>query len=323
MFARFRFSPRTSRSCRFRFTTAVSLPRLGRSKASPSVPMKAELRMSLVLQVDSRFRIETLPPRLQETLRLLEKCRKVYIHIRVCIPRGICRFRGPRRFDASSDCGDARGRRAPRARPRGSRGHSAIGRLAAPSHPPRGRVRARAGGRARAPLLVVRGAIPRAGQMDATIPRPVGGPPRQVRRRAQSTSEGAGRKTQGDALMTNNRKTGKGREENTAQKLTTFLTFNDQAEEAVKRYVSIFKNSRIVSMVRGEAGGPITKGKVLNATFELDGARFMAMDGGPYFTFAQGTSLFVSCDTQEEIDWLWERLSEGGEQQPCAGSRTN
>jgi len=117
--------------------------------------------------------------------------------------------------------------------------------------------------------------------------------------------------------MTNNRKTGKGREENTAQKITTFLTFNDQAEEAVKRYVSIFKNSRIVSMVRGEAGGPIAKGQMLNATFELDGARFMAMDGGPYFTFAQGTSLFVSCDTQEEIDRLWERLSEGGEQQPC------
>jgi len=117
--------------------------------------------------------------------------------------------------------------------------------------------------------------------------------------------------------MTNNRKTGKGREENTAQKITTFLTFNDQAEEAVKRYVSIFRNSRILGLVRGEEGGPIAKGQVLNATFELDGARFMAMDGGPYFTFAQGTSLFVSCETQEEIDRLWEQLSEGGEQQPC------
>src|SRR6266704_4089260 len=210
--------------------------------------------------------------------------------MRVYIARGIRRIRSPRRFDASPDRRDARGGRAPRARARGSRGHSAIGGLAAPPHPPRGRVRPRAGGGARAPLLVVCGAIPRAGQMDATIPRPVGGPPRQVWHRAQSTAEGAGRKTQGDALMTNNRKTGKGREENTAQKITTFLTFNDQAEEAVKRYVSIFKNSRIVSMVRGEAGGPIAKGQMLNATFELDGARFMAMDGGPYFTFAQGTS---------------------------------
>ena len=117
--------------------------------------------------------------------------------------------------------------------------------------------------------------------------------------------------------MTKNRKTGKAREESTEQKITTFLTFNDQAEEAVKRYVSIFKNSRIISLVRGEEGGPITTGQVLNATFELDGARFMAMDGGPYFSFAQGTSLFVNCDTQEEIDRLWENLSEGGERDPC------
>ena len=117
--------------------------------------------------------------------------------------------------------------------------------------------------------------------------------------------------------MTDKRKPAKGREENTTQKITTFLTFNDQAEEAVKRYVSIFKNSRILSMVRGEEGGPIAKGNVLNATFELDGARFMAMDGGPYFSFAQGTSLFVSCKTQGEIDRLWEKLSEGGEKQPC------
>ena len=117
--------------------------------------------------------------------------------------------------------------------------------------------------------------------------------------------------------MTNNRKIGKGREENAAQKITTFLTFNDQAEEAVKRYVSIFKNSRIISLVRGQEGGPIAKGQVLSATFELDGERFMATDGGPYFSFAQGTSLFVSCDAQEEIDRLWENLSEGGERQPC------
>src|SRR3989454_11766814 len=117
--------------------------------------------------------------------------------------------------------------------------------------------------------------------------------------------------------MTNNRKLGEGREENTAQKITPFLTFSDQAEEAVKRYVSIFKDSRIISMVRGEAGGPIVKGKLLNATFELDGQPFMAMDGGPYFSFAQGTSLFVNCETQEEIDRLWETLSKGGEKQPC------
>src|SRR2546430_1604068 len=262
-------------------------------------------------------KLKTLSGRLPVGWQFTKKCRKVYIHIRVYIPRGIRRIRGPRRFDPPPDRGDARGWRAPRARARGSRGDPAIGRRSSDLHPSRCRVRPRAGGGTRAPLLVVRGAIPRAGQMDATIPRPVGGPPRQVRRRAQSATEGAGRKTQGDALMTNNRKMGKGREEHTAQKITTFLTFNDQAEEAVKRYVAIFKNSRILGLVRAEGGGPIAKGHVLNATFELDGARFMAMDGGPYFTFAQGTSLFVSCETQEEIDRLWEQLSEGGEQQPC------
>lgn len=108
-----------------------------------------------------------------------------------------------------------------------------------------------------------------------------------------------------------------GRVENGGQKITTFLTFEDRAEDAVKLYVSLFKDSRIFNIVRSDADGPIAKGKLLNATFELDGQRFMAMDGGPYFSFAQGISLFVSCDTQEEIDRLWEKLSEGGEKQPC------
>jgi predicted 3-demethylubiquinone-9 3-methyltransferase (glyoxalase superfamily) len=85
----------------------------------------------------------------------------------------------------------------------------------------------------------------------------------------------------------------------------------------VNRYVSTFRNSRILSMVRSDGEGPVAKGKLLGATFELDGQRFMAMDGGPYFSFAQGTSLFVNCETQEEIDRLWDRLSEGGEKQPC------
>lgn len=117
--------------------------------------------------------------------------------------------------------------------------------------------------------------------------------------------------------MTKKTEPGRRKEESDMQKITTFLTFDDRAEEAVNLYVSVFKNSRIVSMVRGDEGGPIAKGKLLNAAFELDGQRFMAMDGGPYFSFAQGTSLFVNCETQEEIDRLWERLSEGGEQQPC------
>ena len=101
------------------------------------------------------------------------------------------------------------------------------------------------------------------------------------------------------------------------QKVTTFLTFKEKAEEAVNLYVSLFKNSKIVSIVRSEGEGPIAKGALLHASFQLDGQEFMAMDGGPYFSFAQGFSLFANCETQEEIDRLWDKLSEGGEEQPC------
>ena len=101
------------------------------------------------------------------------------------------------------------------------------------------------------------------------------------------------------------------------QKITTFLTFDDQAEEAISFYTSIFENSRIVSSTRYGESGPGPKGALLTATFELDGQQFMALNGGPSFRFEQGISLFVSCETQEEVDRYWETLSEGGEQGPC------
>lgn len=103
-----------------------------------------------------------------------------------------------------------------------------------------------------------------------------------------------------------------------AHKVTPYLTFNDSAEEAVRLYVSIFKNSKIHSMDHWQDDGPVAKGKVMNARFELDGQPFMAMDAGPTFTFAQGHSLYVDCDTQAEIDHLSAKLiANGGEQQPC------
>ena len=95
------------------------------------------------------------------------------------------------------------------------------------------------------------------------------------------------------------------------------LTFQDRAEEAVEFYVSLFPNSRVVSAVRSEGDGPIAKGKLLNATFELDGREFTAFDGGPSFTFTEGISLVATCRTQDEIDRLWANLSEGGEPGPC------
>lgn len=94
------------------------------------------------------------------------------------------------------------------------------------------------------------------------------------------------------------------------QKITTFLTFKDQAEEAARLYTSIFKDSKIEEVMRaGDA--------VLGVSFRLAGQQFNAMNGGPSFSFAEGISLFVNAETQEEIDTLYAKLSEGGEQQPC------
>ena len=98
------------------------------------------------------------------------------------------------------------------------------------------------------------------------------------------------------------------------QKVTTFLTYDDQAEEAAKFYVSLFRNSRILDTMR--AGD-----RVISLQFELEGQEFVALNGGQSFTFAQGISLFVSCDTQQEIDALYEKLSAGGEKQPCGWLR--
>ncbi len=101
------------------------------------------------------------------------------------------------------------------------------------------------------------------------------------------------------------------------QKITTFITFNNQAEEAVNFYVSIFRNSKILSMSRYSEGGPMPAGTVMGASFVLEGQEFAALNGGPHFTFAEGISLFVNCETQAEVDELWEKLSAGGEQGPC------
>ena len=96
------------------------------------------------------------------------------------------------------------------------------------------------------------------------------------------------------------------------QKITTFLSFNDQAEEAVKLYTSVFKNSRVTSTHRYGDAGPGPKGTVMTMGFELAGQAFVAMNGGPTFKFAEGISLSVSCETQAEVDELWEKLTANG-----------
>ncbi len=101
------------------------------------------------------------------------------------------------------------------------------------------------------------------------------------------------------------------------QKIVTFLAFRDQVEEAVKMYTSIFNDFKINDIVTLGNDAPGTTQKVVVATFELSGQRYMAMNAGPYFSFSQGISLMVECEDQAEIDYFWEKLGEGGEIQAC------
>src|SRR2546426_3934448 len=105
------------------------------------------------------------------------------------------------------------------------------------------------------------------------------------------------------------------------QKITPFLWFDDKAEEAVNLYVSIFQNSKIGSITRyGQEGAEVSgrpKGTVMTVAFQLDGQAFTALNGGPHFKFTEAISLVVNCKTQEEVDELWEKLSEGGEKGQC------
>jgi predicted 3-demethylubiquinone-9 3-methyltransferase (glyoxalase superfamily) len=101
------------------------------------------------------------------------------------------------------------------------------------------------------------------------------------------------------------------------KKITTFLTFDDRAEEAVDFYTSVFDDSKLLSTSRYGEAGPGPAGSVMTATFELAGQEFVALNGGPSFGFSQGISLLVDCETQEEVDEYWEKLSEGGEKGPC------
>jgi predicted 3-demethylubiquinone-9 3-methyltransferase (glyoxalase superfamily) len=101
------------------------------------------------------------------------------------------------------------------------------------------------------------------------------------------------------------------------QKITPFLWFDNNAEEAMNFYISIFKNSKVVSVSRYGEEGPGPKGTVMTAIFQLNGQEFYALNGGPEFTFTEAISFFVNCETQQEVDDLWEKLSEGGEKSRC------
>jgi predicted 3-demethylubiquinone-9 3-methyltransferase (glyoxalase superfamily) len=102
------------------------------------------------------------------------------------------------------------------------------------------------------------------------------------------------------------------------QKITPFLWFNDRAEEAVNFYTSIFKNSKILNIARYGEAGPRPAGSVMTVTFELEGQQFIALNGGPHYTFSPAISFFVDCETQAEVDNLWDKLSAEGSELQCA-----
>ena len=101
------------------------------------------------------------------------------------------------------------------------------------------------------------------------------------------------------------------------QKITPFLWFDNNAEEAVNHYLSIFKNSKITKIVRYGDAGPGPKGSVMTIAFQLEGQDFIALNGGPIFKFTEAISLSVDCKTQTEVDEVWEKLSDGGQQGQC------
>jgi predicted 3-demethylubiquinone-9 3-methyltransferase (glyoxalase superfamily) len=101
------------------------------------------------------------------------------------------------------------------------------------------------------------------------------------------------------------------------QKITPFLWYDNNAEEAVNHYISIFKNSQITDIARYGDAGPGPKGSVMTIAFQLEGQDFIALNGGPMFKFNEAISLSVDCKTQQEVDELWEKLSAGGEQSQC------
>ncbi len=100
-------------------------------------------------------------------------------------------------------------------------------------------------------------------------------------------------------------------------KITPFLWYDNQAEQAANFYVSIFPNSRVKEVTRYGDGGPVPSGTVMTVTFELDGQEFIALNGGPHFRFNEAVSFSIDCGSQEEVDYYWDSLTDGGEEGEC------
>jgi predicted 3-demethylubiquinone-9 3-methyltransferase (glyoxalase superfamily) len=133
----------------------------------------------------------------------------------------------------------------------------------------------------------------------------------------RSARPSLGRRQGHGTILGVSRFTAEASEEHDMQKITTCLWFDGQAEEAMNHYVSIFKNSKVLSVLRWPKGHA-NEGKVLMTTFELDGVPFQALNGGPQFKFNEAMSQSIDCKTQEEVDYFWEKLTEGGEPGVCS-----
>lgn len=101
------------------------------------------------------------------------------------------------------------------------------------------------------------------------------------------------------------------------QKITPFLWFDNQAEEAANLYVSLFKNSKVLNVSRYGEGGPGPAGTAMTVTFQIAGQEFTALNGGPLYSFTEAVSFYVNCENQQEVDYLWDKLTEGGEEGRC------
>jgi predicted 3-demethylubiquinone-9 3-methyltransferase (glyoxalase superfamily) len=105
------------------------------------------------------------------------------------------------------------------------------------------------------------------------------------------------------------------------QKITPFLWFDDNAEQAINFYISVFPNSKITRVIRYGEAGPLPEGTVMTIDFELHGHPFTALNGGPHFKFNEAVSFSINCESQEEVDMYWKKLTEGGQEQPCGWLR--
>jgi predicted 3-demethylubiquinone-9 3-methyltransferase (glyoxalase superfamily) len=110
---------------------------------------------------------------------------------------------------------------------------------------------------------------------------------------------------------------GESEEHSMSQKIKPFLWFDNQAEEAMNYYVSVFKNAEVLDVSRYGEGGPGPAGTVMTASFRLDGLEFVALNGGPEYRFSEAISFQIDCKSQDEVDYFWEKLTDGGEPGPC------